>query len=113
MKNLNSSRVLIIVLLAVLALQYFKGNSYKKEYEKMMKEKEAEYQLHIEKLEHEADSILTLNQTLIDEIGTIDDKIAQKDALLARLKRKYHEQVDKLDDMSDDELAVAFANAFK
>lgn len=113
MKNLNSSRVLIVVLLGVLTLQYFKGNSYKKEYEKMMKEKEAKYQLHIEKLEHEADSILTLNQTLIDEIGTIDDKIAQKDALLTGLKRKYHEQVDKLDDMSDDELAVAFANAFK
>lgn len=79
----------------------------------MMKEKEASYQAQIDKLEHEADSILKVNQRLIDEIGDIDTQIAEKDARIAALKRKYNEQIDKLDDMSDDELAVAFANAFK
>ena len=113
MKNLNSSRILILVLLGVLALQYFKGNSYKKEYEQMMKEKEAGYKAQIDKLEHEADSILKLNDKLISEIGSIDDAIAQKNQHIVNLRRKYAEEIDKLDDMSDDELATAFTNAFK
>jgi hypothetical protein len=93
--------------------QFFMGNTYKKQYEKMLKEKEESYKLEIERLNGVNDSLFALNRGLIEDIGTIDDKLDAKNAELARLRGKYNEQIDKLDDMSDDELATTFTNTFK
>lgn len=79
----------------------------------MLKEKEESYKLEIERLNGVNDSLFALNRGLIEDIGTIDDKLDAKNAELARLRGKYNEQIDKLDDMSDDELATTFTNTFK
>lgn len=79
----------------------------------MLEEKEAVYKKEIARLVKINDSIFLVNQQLVDDIGTIDDKIDEKDAQLANLRRKYAEQVSKLDNMSDDELSTIFANTFK
>ena len=79
----------------------------------MLEEKEAVYKKEIERLVKINDSIFLVNQQLVDDIGTIDDRISEKDAQLANLRRKYAEQVSKLDNMSDDELSTIFANTFK
>lgn len=114
MKKLNASQLVILCLVGVvLYQQFFMVDNYKKEYERMLKEKEESYELEIDRLHQVNDSIFALNQKLIDDIGTIDDKIAEKNAQLFNLRRKYAEQVDKLDDMSDDELSTTFANTFK
>jgi len=78
-----------------------------------LREKEESYKVEIDRLNKINDSIFAVNKQLIDDIGTIDDKIAEKNAQLSNLRRKYAEQVDKLDDMSDDELSTTFANTFK
>lgn len=79
----------------------------------MLKEKEESYKLEIDRLNQVNDSIFSLNKKLIEDIGTIDDQIAEKNAQLSNLRRKYAEQVNKLDDLSDDELATTFSNTFK
>jgi chromosome segregation ATPase len=89
------------------------ADGYRKEYEQMLREKEESYKVEIDRLNKINDSIFAVNKQLIDDIGTIDDKIAEKNAQLSNLRRKYAEQVDKLDDMSDDELSTTFANTFK
>ena len=114
MKKLNASQWVVLCLVAFIVYQqFFAPNPYKKEYERMLKEQEESYKLEIERLNGVNDSLLTLNSKLIEDIGSIDDKIDEKNRQLANLRRKYAEQVDKLDDMSDDELATTFANAFK
>ena len=79
----------------------------------MLKEQEESYKLEIERLNGVNDSLFAINRKLIEDIGTIDDKLDEKNRQLANLRRKYAEQVDRLDDMSDDELAATFANTFK
>jgi hypothetical protein len=114
MKKLNASQWIIVCLAGVLIYQqFFAPNNYKKQYEKMMKEKEESYKFEIDRLNGLNDSLLTLNSKLINDIGTIDDKIDEKNRQLANLRKEYAEQVDKLDDMSDDELATTFTNTFK
>lgn len=114
MKKLTASQWVVLCLVAFIVYQqFFAPNPYKKEYERMLKEQEESYKLEIERLNGVNDSLLTLNSKLIEDIGTIDDKIDEKNRQLANLRRKYAEQVDKLDDMSDDELATTFANTFK
>lgn len=79
----------------------------------MLKEKEESYKLEIKRLNEINDSLFVCNRGLIEDIGTIDDKLDAKNAELARLRGKYNEQIDKFDDMSDDELAATFSNTFK
>jgi DNA repair exonuclease SbcCD ATPase subunit len=113
MKKLNPSQLVIVCLVGVLIYQqFFMGNTYKKEYERMLKEKENEYLSQIEKLESEADSLLQLNLGLSNQIAEIDNQIDAKNAQLLNLRKRYEEQLDKFDDMSDDDLITAFANAF-
>ena len=113
MKKLNPSQLVIVCLVGVLIYQqFFMGNTYKKEYERMLKEKENEYLSQIEKLESEADSLLQLNLGLSNQIAEIDNQIDAKNAQLLNLRKRYEEQMDKFDDMSDDDLITAFANAF-
>lgn len=114
MKNLNLSSIVILCLLGVIIYQhFFVNNNYKKEYERILQEKEQTYKKEIERLVKINDSIFLINQQLVDDIGTIDDKIGEKDAQLANLRRKYAEQVNKLDSMSNDELSTIFTNTFK
>jgi chromosome segregation ATPase len=114
MKKLNLSQLVILCLVGVLIFQqFFMADGYRKEYEQMLREKEESYKVEIDRLNKINDSIFAVNKQLIDDIGTIDDKIAEKNAQLSNLRRKYAEQVDKLDDMSDDELSTTFANTFK
>lgn len=113
MKKLNPSQLIILCLAGVLIYQqFFMGNTYKKEYQRMLKEKENEYLSQIEKLESEADSLLQLNLGLSNQIAEIDNQIDAKNAQLLNLRKRYEEQMDKFDDMSDDDLITAFANAF-
>jgi len=113
MRKLNPSQLIIVCLVGVLIYQqFFLGNTYKKEYERMLKEKETEYLSEIEKLESEADSLLQLNLGLSNQIAEIDNQINSKNAQLLNLKKQYEEQIDKFDDMSDDDLITAFTNAF-
>ena len=114
MKKLTASQWVVLCLVAFIVYQQFLApNSYKKEYERMLKEKEESYKFEIDRLNGINDSLLTLNSKLIEDIGAIDDKIDEKNRQLANLRRKYAEQVDKLDDMSDDELSTTFTNTFK
>jgi len=114
MKKLNASQWIIVCLVGVLIYQqFFMGNTYKKQYERMLKEKEESYKLEIKRLNEINDSLFVCNRGLIEDIGTIDDKLDAKNAELARLRGKYNEQIDKFDDMSDDELAATFSNTFK
>jgi|LakMenEpi02Jun12_1017388.scaffolds.fasta_scaffold03769_1 hypothetical protein len=114
MKKLNTSQWIIVCLIGVLIYQqFFKTDGYKKQYEKMLKEKEDSYKVEIERLNEVNDSLFTFNSELIKDIDVIDDKIDEKNKQLANLRIKYAEQVNKLDDMSDDELATTFANTFK
>ena len=113
MRKLNPSQLVIVCLVGVLIYQqFFMGNTYKKEYERMLKEKETEYLSQIEKLESEADSLLQLNLGLSNQIAEIDNEIDSKNSQLLNLRKRYEEQMDKFDDMSDDDLITAFANAF-
>ena len=113
MRKLNPSQLVIVCLVGVLIYQqFFMGNTYKKEYERMLKEKENEYLSQIEKLESEADSLLQLNLGLSNQIAEIDNQIDAKNAQLLNLRKRYEEQMDKFDDMSDDDLIAAFTNAF-
>jgi|SRR6056300_125033 len=113
MRKLNPSQLIIVCLVgALIYQQFFLGNTYKKEYERMLKEKETEYLSEIEKLESEADSLLQLNLGLSNQIAEIDNQINSKNAQLLNLKKQYEEQIDKFDDMSDDDLITAFTNAF-
>ena len=114
MKKLNASQLIIVCLVAFIVYQqFFAPNPYKKQYEKMLKQQEESYKLEIERLNGVNDSLFAVNGKLIEDIGTIDDKLDEKNRQLANLRRKYAEQVDKFDDMSDDELAATFANTFK
>jgi uncharacterized coiled-coil DUF342 family protein len=113
MKKLNPSQLVILCLAGVLIYQqFFMGNTYKKEYERMLKEKEMEYLGEISRLESEADSLIQLNLGLSNQIAEIDNQIDSKNAQLLNLRKRYEEQMDKFDDMSDDDLISAFANAF-
>ena len=91
----------------------FLGNRYKKEYERMLKDKEESYLSEIGKLESEADSLLQLNLSLNNQIAEIDFKIDSTQARLTNLRNQYEDQADKFSDMSHDELITAFADAFK
>ena len=114
MKKLNASQLVILCLVGVLIFQQlFMRNSYKKEYERMLKEKEESYKLEIDRLNQVNDSIFSLNKKLIEDIGTTDAQISEKNTQLSNLRRKYAEQVNKFDDLSDDELATTFSNTFK
>ena len=114
MKKLNASQWIIVCLVGILVYQQFLApNPYKKQYEKMLKEQEASFKLEIKKLNDKNDSLFALNKELIGDITHIDDKLDEKNRELARLRRKYNAQIDKLDNMSDDELAATFANTFK
>jgi len=116
MKNIttNLSSIVILCLLGFIAYQHFFANTdYKKEYEKMLQEKEQAYKKEIERLVEINDSIFLVNEKLMIDIGTIDDRINEKNAQLANLRRKYAEQVSKLDSMSNDELSTIFTNTFK
>ena len=113
MRKLNPSQLVIVCLVGVLIYQqFFMGNTYKKEYERMLREKESEYLSQIEKLESEADSLLQLNLGLSNQIAEIDNEIDSKNSQLLNLRKRYEEQMDKFDDMSDDDLITAFTNAF-
>ena len=113
MKKLNPTQLVIVCLVGVLIYQqFFMGNTYKKEYQRMLKEKEIEYLSQIEKLESEADSLLQLNLGLSNQIAEIDNEIDSKNSQLLNLRKRYEEQMDKFDDMSDDDLIAAFTNAF-
>lgn len=113
MKN-NLSSIIILCLLGFIAYQHFFVNDgYKKEYEQLLKDKEDAYKKEIERLVKINDSIFLINQQLLDDIGTIDDRISEKDAQLANLRRKYAEQINKLDSMSDNELSIVFTNTFE
>ena len=113
MRKLNPSQLIIVCLVgALIYQQFFLGNTYKKEYERMLKEKEIEYLSQIEKLESEADSLLQLNLGLSNQIAEIDNEIDSKNSQLLNLRKRYEEQMDKFDDMSDDDLIAAFTNAF-
>ena len=114
MKRLNPTYFVIVCLAGVLIYQQlFLGNRYKREYERMLKEKEESYLFEIDKLKSEADSLLQLNLTLNNQIADIDNKIDSTEASLALLRRQYENQTNKFSDMSHDELITAFSDAFK
>ena len=114
MKKLNPTYLIIACLSAVLVYQqFFLGNRYKKEYERMMKEKEESYISEIDRLESEADSLLQLNLLLNNQIANIDFKIDSTQARLTLLRKQYEDQVDEFGDMSHDELVTTFTNTFK
>ena len=114
MKKLNPTYLIIAILASVLIYQqFFLGNRYKKEYERMMKEKEKSYISEIDRLESEADSLLQLNLSLSTQIADIDNKIDSTQTRLTLLRKKYEDQVDEFSDMSHDDLITAFTNAFK
>lgn len=114
MKRLNPTYLIIVCLSGVLIYQQmFLGNRYKKEYERMLKDKEESYLSEISKLESEADSLLQLNLSLNNQIAEIDFKIDSTQARLTNLRNQYEDQADKFSDMSHDDLITAFADAFK
>lgn len=114
MKRLNPTYLIIVCLSCVLIYQqFFLGNTYKKEYERMLKEKEESYLKEIGKLESEADSLLQLNLSLSNQIADVDFKIDSTQARLTLLREQYEDKVDEFSDMSHDDLITAFANAFK
>lgn len=114
MKRLNPTYLIIVCLSGVLIYQQlFLGNRYKKEYERMLKEKEESYISEISRLESEADSLIQLNLTLNNQIADIDFKIDSTQARLTNLRKQYEDQVDEFSDMSHDDLITAFTNAFK
>lgn len=114
MKKLNTSQWIIVCLIGVLIYQqFFKTDGYKKQYEKMLKEKEDSYKVEIERLNGVNDSLFTFNSKLAEGIDSIDDKIGEKNKQLSNLRIKYAEQVNKFDYMSDDELVTTFSNTFK
>ena len=114
MRKLNPTYLIIVILASVLVYQQlFLGNRYKKEYERMMKEKEESYISEIDRLESEADSLLQLNLLLNNQIANIDFKIDSTQARLTLLRNQYEDQVDKFGDMSHDELVTTFTNTFK
>jgi predicted nucleic acid-binding Zn-ribbon protein len=114
MKRLNPAYVIIACLSCVLIYQQlFLGKTYKREYERMLKEKEESYLKEIGKLESEADSLLQLNLSLSTQIADIDNKIDSTQTRLTLLRKKYEDQVDEFSDMSHDDLITAFTNAFK
>ena len=68
MKRFNTQQILILALLALLAYQFFfAGNRYKKDYERMLREREQEYNTQIEKLESQSDSLLKINKDIEKE----------------------------------------------
>ncbi len=113
MKRFNTQQLIILALLALLAYQFFfAGNRYKREYEKMLKEREAEYKEQIQSLENQSDSILKLNKEIEKELKKIDGQIDRKDAQINKLRKQYEKDVAKLDAMSDNDIADTFTDAF-
>ena len=114
MKRLNPTYLIIVCLSGVLIYQQlFLGNRYKKEYERMLQEKEESYLSEISKLESETDSLLQLNLSLNNQIANIDFKIDSTQARLTNLRNRYEDQADKFSDMSHDDLITTFTNTFK
>jgi len=113
MKQFNTQQIVILALLALLAYQFFfAGNRYKKDYERMLKEREQEYNTQIEKLESQSDSLLKINKDIEKELKRIDVQIDKKDTQINKLRKQYEKDVAKLDAMSDNDIADAFTDAF-
>lgn len=109
----NPQTAVILLLVGVLIFQYlFLSNSYKKEYERLLKEQEKKYEQQIEKLHSSNDSILDINKAIERQIAEIDKQIAKKDAELAKLKQQNAKNTAKLNAMSDAELSSTFTELF-
>jgi len=109
----NPQTLIIFTLLGLLAFQYlFLGNSYKKEYQRLLKEQEQKYEQQIEKLHGSNDSILALNARIKDRIAEIDKNIAKKEIELAKLKKQNAQNTAKLNAMSDADLSSTFTELF-
>jgi len=109
----NPQTLIIFTLLGLLAFQYlFLGNSYKKEYQRLLKEQEQKYEQQIEKLHDSNDSILALNARIKDRIAEIDKNIAKKEIELAKLKKQNAQNTAKLNAMSDADLSSTFTELF-
>ena len=109
----NPQSLIIFTLLGLLAFQYFfLGDSYKKEYQKLLKEQEQKYEQEIKSLHGSNDSILKLNAQIENKIAKIDKDIAKKEAELAKLKKQNAQNIAKLNAMSDADLSSTFTELF-
>ena len=111
-KNNPQFVVIIILVLTMIFQHLFLSNSYKKEYEKLLKEQEKKYEQQIENLHSSNDSILALNNRIKDRIAQIDKDIAKKEAELIKLKKQNAKNTAKLNAMSDTELSSTFTELF-
>lgn len=113
MKRLNTQQIVIFALLALLVYQFFfAGNGYKKDYDRMLKEREEEYTTQIENLQGQSDSILKINKDIEKQLAKIDNQIDKKDIEINKLRKRYEKDIAKFDAMSDNDIANAFTNAF-
>jgi septal ring factor EnvC (AmiA/AmiB activator) len=109
----NPQTAVILLLVGVLIFQYlFLSNSYKKEYERLLKEQEKKYEQQIDELHSSNDSILALNDRIKDRINQINKDITKKEAELIKLKKQNAKNTAKLNAMSDTELSGAFTELF-
>jgi|694.fasta_scaffold05722_3 chromosome segregation ATPase len=112
--KLKSVHIVIIVAVGLLIVQnLFMGNSYKKEYMKMLKEQEQTSKKEIERLQGSVDSLKVVNSEIEKEIAKVDSQLDAKDSQIKKLKKQHEKDVAKFDSMSDDELTSAFTDAFK
>lgn len=112
--KLKSVHIVIIVAIGLLIAQnLFMGNSYKKEYMKMLKEQETASKKEIDRLQGNVDSLKVVNSEIEKEIAKVDSQLDAKDSQIKKLKKQHEKDVAKFDSMSDDELTAAFTDAFK
>jgi septal ring factor EnvC (AmiA/AmiB activator) len=111
-KNNPQFIVIIILVLTMIFQHLFLSNSYKKEYERLLKEQEKKYEQQIDELHSSNDSILALNDRIKDRINQINKDITKKEAELIKLKKQNAKNTAKLNAMSDTELSSTFTELF-
>ena len=111
-KNNPQFVVIIILVLNMIFQHLFLSNSYKKEYERLLKEQEKKYEQQIDELHSSNDSILALNDRIKDRIAQINKDITKKETELIKLKKQNAKNTAKLNAMSDTELSSTFTELF-
>lgn len=102
-----------ILLIGVIVFQYmFLSNSYKKEYQKLIKQQEQSYIHKIDSLHKSNDSLLYSNTLIKHRIAEIDKSVSKKEAELVKLRKQNAQNSAKLNAMSDAELSSAFTELF-